>query len=285
MRLVGILVALLLILPFGAEAKRRKKKKNKDESAGPRIGWVAVGEAGGQCYFPPDFDDPDLNKFDRRQKRAEALNEILGQWSGNRNDGVSFDPGMVESVRTVLLGTPERIEGFAQRNAEQCEKAMTGGGVAAWETWAEGARGRLTEGDCPTPPMEYTAFDYLQINNNWQIPISVCKNDRVIIKGTKRDQYRLTKDGPWMNVAGTDGPTEGLPCSIEGCKRGMLIMKFRPAEGPEVILPVGEQTEFTAPNHGEITVMVNDDQLSDNEWRMRGRVQDHTSIEISAADQ
>ena len=282
MRLAGFLLVLLL-LPGAADAKRKKKKKKKNQDAGPKIGWVKVGEGGGECYYPPDFSA--LATGPKRMEWQNTRNAMLGQWRGERGDGVSFDPKAIELVENVLLGIPERIEGIAKDNAEQCEKAFSGGGLDAWAKWVKASPTRLTASDCPSPPMDYTMFDYLSVNNDWHIPVDVCKGDKVRILGSPQDMYRLTEDGPYMNVAG-DASVEasGLPCTMSECLPGMLIMRFRSREGIDQVLPVGTETEFIAPAHGTITVMINDANLSDNDWRTRRGVRDHASITYEPAE-
>lgn len=278
MRLAGLLLVALL-LPGVADAKR--KKKNLDQAdAGPKIGWVKVGENGGSCYYPPDFGS--MATGPKRMAWQETRNEMISQWRGERNDGVAFDDRHIETLETVLLGTPDRVEQVARENVAQCEKAMSGGSVDAWAQWLKAAPGKLTAGDCPTPPMEVTAFDYLNILTDWHVPIAVCKGDKVLVSATEADQFRLSKDGPWINAEGDPNGEvgENLPCTQSACRPGMLIMRFRSSEGMDQIFPVGLSYEFVAPAHGTITIMINDDQLTDNEWRLRRGVGDHTAITI-----
>ncbi|MBX2799380.1 MAG: hypothetical protein KTR31_17020 [Myxococcales bacterium] len=277
-------ILALLLLPGLAEAgKKNKKKKNKGkQDAGPKIGWVAVGENGGSCYFPPDFAG--LATGPKRMEWQNTRNAIMGQWRGEKGDGVAFDDKVIVNMENVLLGEPALIEAVATENAAECEKAMSGGGVDAWEAWLKATPGRLTAGQCPTPPMDFTLYDYLSINHDWQIPVSVCKGDHVNIHASATDYYRLDKDGDYINADGAaEGSVAGLPCDTEMCRPGMLIMRFRGEGGMSQILPVGLDLNFRVPSHGTIDVMINDASMSDNDWKTVRGIQHHTSIEYSPA--
>ncbi len=283
MRLAGACVIVLLLLPGLAEAGKKKKKKKNAEPEGPRIGWHEVGSNGGSCYYPPDFSE--LASGPKRMGWMETREALMSQWRGDRGDGVSFDERVITDVETVLLAKPERIEAFAVENLSQCERAMKGGGTDAWAKWLSASPGRLTEGECPTPPMDYTLYDYLSLNFDWQIPVNVCKGDRILVHGTDSDYYKLESGGPWINVSGDPNATDvsGLPCDIEGCVRGMLIMKFTGESGVSQVLPVGVEREFLAPEHGTIQVMINDDELTDNVYKVERGLEHHTGIEYKPA--
>jgi len=216
----------------------------------------------------------------------ETRDALVSQWRGERNDGVDFDDQLVEQVETVLLGQANRIEQVSRDNLAQCETAMKGGGTGPWETWLRALPAQLTVGECRTPPMDYTLYDYLSINHDWQIPVQVCKGDRFTVHGTTGDYYQITRDGPFINVLGDESDTNvsGLPCNIEGCVRGMLIMRFTGESGVQQIIPVGETKEFEAPEHGRVDVMINDDSMSDNLYRVKTGVEDHTGIEYKPVE-
>ena len=258
-----------------ADAKRRKKK------GPPPVGWQAGEEGQPQCYYAPQWDT--LTEIDRRMKRSEAMDDVLNQWRGQRNDGVEFDEGLVEEVETVLLGRPEKIESVVASNQEKC----LAGDVGAWQSWARTLKAELTAGEC-NHPLDYTMFDYLDIGTGWQRPLKICKGNRIQIKGSSKDQYRLKDSGAWITVEGdTATPTTGSewPCNIEGCFEGMLIMKHVGAKsGMETIIPVGTSAIYTATEDGEISYRINDTSFFDNTWHKSGSVIDHTSIEISPAE-
>lgn len=283
----GTLLVLAALL-VGHDAEARKKKKNKAPPP-PPVGWhadVPVGSPEGgwahECYYPPDFAK--LSEFDRRVKRAEVLDEMLAQWRGERDDGVSFDADRVEEVETVLLGRPEQIETIAVKNLELCKASAThGGDTAAWEAWLKALPGRLTAGECLTP-FDYTMFDYLDIFTGWQREVPLCEGDKVHIIATSKDQYQVRKDGPWITAAGDPAsPTAGntdYPCNLEGCLEGMFIARFVTSDGVETILPVGLEMTFTAPENGTLSYRINDPVPDDNKWYKRGTIEDHTAITL-----
>jgi hypothetical protein len=283
-RLLAVPLVLLAasILVVGQDASAGKKKSKEPEA--PKVGWIPAGTNGGQCWHPPDFAS--MPEGPKRMAWQETRDQMLAQWRGARPDGVKFDDQVVDTVETVLLAKADRIELVSKENLAQCEKAMTGGGTAAWEAWVKSLAGSLTEGECPTPPMDYTMYDYLSINNDWQIPVQVCKGDRITVHGTPADYYQITKGGPWINVLGdtSDTNVSGLPCNVEGCVRGMLIMRFTTESGVQQILPVGESREFLAPEHGRVDVMINDDSMSDNLWKVEHGVEHHTGIEYKPVE-
>jgi hypothetical protein len=272
-------LALVLVLSLVVGTPALAGKKKKDAPAAPVVGWQPAGAAGGQCWHPPDFST--LPEGTKRMAWQETRDAIVAQWRGDRADGVDFDDQLVENVETVLLAKADRIEQVSKDNLAQCKTAMTGGGTGAWEAWLRGIPAQLTAGECRTPPMDYTLYDYLSINHDWQIPVQVCKGDHITVHGTPADYYQITKGGPFINVTGdpSDTNVSGLPCNVEGCVRGMLIMRFTGESGVQQILPVGDTREFLAPEHGRVDVMINDDSMSDNLYKVDRGVEHHTGIE------
>jgi hypothetical protein len=272
-----LILSTVMLFAFGADADAKKKKKRKGP---PPTGWQEVNEGQPQCYYTPDWLS--LNEIDRRMKRSEAMDEVLNQWRGQRDDGVAMKEQVIDDVETVLLGRPEKIEAFVADNLVQCEA----GNVGAWTTWTKGLKASLTVGEC-NHPLDYTMFDYLDIGTGWQRPLKICKGDRIKISGTVNDQYRTSDSSPWITVVGDPAqPTSGgdEPCNIEGCMAGMLVMKFvGKATGFETIVPVGVSAVFSAPEDGEISYRINDTSFYDNIWHTSGSVIDHTAIEVSPA--
>jgi hypothetical protein len=256
------------------------------EPVKPPTGWHQEEGWSMSCYFPPEWGA--LNELDRRAMRATALDDMLSQWNGSREDGISFKADRLEEVEIVLLGRPEKIEAIVSANTKQCEKVATGAGDAsAWESWLKSLPAKLTEGEC-LQPLDYTMFDYLDLGSGWQRPLSICEGDKVRVSGTLRDKYRVEDGGPWINVAGdASKPTvgdESLPCNLEGCNLGMLVLRFTSESGVETILPVTDgEIMFTAPDHGTIDYRINDEKYFDNIWFKNGGIVDHTAIEISPA--
>ena len=274
-----LLLTVLFALSFGHEADAKKKRKKRKKGP-PPTGWVIDDEAKPACFYPSDWAS--FNEIDRRMKRSESMDEVLNQWRGQRDDGVQFDEVLVEEVETILLGRPEKIEAFVADNLNHC---LSGDSVA-WKSWILSLKSSLTAGECNTP-LDYTMFDYLDIGTGWQRPLKICKGDRIRISGSKKDQYRLSDGEPWINVDGDPSkPTSGSewPCNLEGCMKGMLVMKFvGKGTGIESIVPVGTAAVFTAPEDGEISYRINDNTFFDNVWHKSGSIQDRTSIEVSPA--
>jgi len=281
-RLLTVLVALALVVA-AAPAEAGKRNNKKPDDAVPQVGWVDYAK--GSCYHPPDFDD--MATGPKRMAWMETRNAIMSQWRGERGDGISFDDKVVDQFETVLLGVPDRIEVVAERNLEQCLAAMeAGGNPSNWSKWMTSMQSELTAGECPHPPLDRALQYYLEIRSDWGLPASVCKGDRVLIDATERDQYRIEPDGKWMNVAGDPDGTDvrGYPCARADCLRGQLIMRFRTPTGIDEISPVGLEKTFLAPDHGTITLMINDTELFDNEYRSKGGVVDHTGIMYKPAE-
>jgi hypothetical protein len=254
------------------------KTKNV-EPAAPIVGWHQEEGWQGACYFPPNWEE--MGSGDRRMERQNTLQAMMSQWRGDRGDGVSFDPKAIENTETVLLGSPDKTEQVAEENIAACQEAMRSGKTSGWGAWLVALPGRLTEGECRRP-FDYTLYDYLDIGRDWQIPVSVCKENRVRITGSAIDFYRVADRGPWINVAGdADQPARGAdyPCTLEGCLVGQLIMRFTGDSGLVTVLPVGEERIYEVPEHGKIEVMINDTSYFDNIFKIEGGMQHHTSIE------
>jgi hypothetical protein len=273
-----VLLCALLLLPTAALAK----KKNKAPPP-PPVGWHTDEGAPRACYHPPDWSK--LAEIARKQERAKALDEMTKQWKGQRNDGVSFDEGAIGDLEVTLLGRPEQIENVARQNLDYCKKSA--GDVGPWGSWVKGLSGKLNAGEC-LARFDYTLWNYLELGGSWQQPVSVCKGDKIRISGTLKDKYRTSDSGPWITVEGDPAsPTAGkadMPCNMEGCLNGMLIARFVSKDGVELIIPVGAQKVFVAPEHGELTYRINDAVLYDNAWFKNGAIEDHTAIELTPAE-
>lgn len=277
------LAVALVLLSLSPSAFAGKKSK-KGAPPPPKVGWQSEASWGtGACYYPPAWAS--LTQTELKFEREKALDAMVSQWSGKRGDGVAFDEDLVTEVETVLLGRPDRIEAVSTKNLELCVAAMSGGGTGAWESWVRGLKGNLTAGEC-RQPLDYTMFDYLDIGTGWQRPLYICSGEKVRISGTVKDKYRVTSNGPWINVEGDKTQSavgKELPCNVEGCFVGQLIMKFTADSGWEKIQPVGASIVFTAPEHGQISYRINDETFFDNDWFKNKGLVDHTAIEVSPA--
>lgn len=279
--IVGLL-ALSLLSPAALAGKEKKPKKGAAPPP-PPVGWQTQEGWSGSCYFPPAWGS--LSQTDLKTERQKAMDAMVEQWSGKREDGVSFDEEMVIEVETVLLGRPDRVEAVSLKNLEQCKTAMAGGGTDAWQSWVGSLKATLTEGECKQP-LDYTMFDYLDIGTGWQRPLYICAGETVRISGSPKDKFRIVENGPWLNVAGDPAQSAvgtNLPCNTEGCFAGQLILKFKADTGWEKIYPVGQELVFEAPEHGEISYRINDETFFDNSWFKNKGLVDHTAIEVSPA--
>jgi hypothetical protein len=277
-RNLALLVAAALVLPAVADAKP-KKKKGGDEP--PPVGWTTTEGGKWACYVPPAWDK--LGPGDRKVERQKALANMMSQWNGTKGDGVKFDARVAENVETVLFGKPELTEGVTDQNAALCQAASKDGATIAWGQWLHDLPDKLTEGDCPSPPLDYTMYDYLEVARDWQIKRDVCKGDKIVVKGSQLDYYKLSAKGPWINVLGDPAmaPASDLLCTLEGCPFGILLMRFTGETGIVTILPVGAERVFEVPEHGTVEVSINDNTWQDNEFKIEKGLQHRTAIEYS----
>jgi hypothetical protein len=235
----------------------------------PIEGWHQEEGWAGECFYPKNFGE--LGPGDSKIARQTSLQEMMKQWTGQRDDGVKFDEILTTNVETILLGEPERIETLVVGNLEQCIAMRNGGSASAWSSWLSSQANSMTKGQCKYPPLRYTLFDYLNIGSQWHIPT-----------GTESDFYRISEDGPWITVEGDPSiPAVGAdwPCNIEGCVAGQLVMRFTGDEtGMVTVLPVGAEREWTAPEHGIIEVMINDYTFYDNVYKIEAGIEHHAAI-------
>jgi hypothetical protein len=281
--LAGVaLVAGVLVAP-GALAG--KKKKGPVVPAGPIVGWHQEAGWKAACYFPRDYNEAD------RTAQAEVRKALMDQWSGVRNDGVSFSTSTIEGVETVLLGKPAAVRSVAQQNLDFCKKYMSGQeGLEAWQSWFGGLKRSLTEGDCKWPPLRYQQHEYLNITEAWHFEGRVCKGDKIKMQISALDYYRVAPNGPWINAEGDTNQratAEEYPCTIEGCFVGTVVYRFTGEDGSITVAPVGTELEWTAPQHGILHLRVNEPEsaLMDNVWRKKGSLQDHAAVAFIGLEQ
>ncbi|MCB9699359.1 MAG: hypothetical protein H6738_21435 [Alphaproteobacteria bacterium] len=275
---------LLLSAVLASSAWAGKDKKPKGPTGPTAPGWFREASWAGDCWFPPDFSA--MAEGPRRVAWNETREAMMSQWRGDRNDGVSFPNQAITDLETAMLAKPERVAVVAKENWDQCKAAMGGGGTTAWQAWVPDIAGRLTEGECPFPPLDYTAFNYLSVNSKWQNRLPVCRGDRIVLHATDADYYQIKPNGPWINAAGdtSERASGDLPCTSEGCYPGQLIMQFTSEKHQTMVVPVGLELVWLAPDHGRIEVMINDDDLSDNKYKVEGRLEHHTGIEVKPAE-
>jgi hypothetical protein len=248
----------------------------------PPVGWYTEAGWSGECFAPPDWESLDTST--RKMKRQEALEAMKAQWSGQKEEDVHFEDGMVENVEVTLLGRPDKIEAVTAQNQAQCIAYRKGGDKGAWESAVRALPGKLTAGECLTPFLA-TRFDYLDIQKGWQGSTSVCKGDKIRINATVKDRFRLKDNGAWMNVLGVGPAAEGAPCTSEGCLAGTLLGRFVPENGgAESIFVVGAEKVYTVPAHGTLTYGLNDDTWFDNTFMKNGSIIDATAVTLEPVE-
>lgn len=265
----------LLLFTDLAEAK-----KPKGPPPPPPMGWHKEEGWKGECWFPAEYDK--LLEGDRKLARQKALEQMKVQWSGGKDEALSFDAGVIDDVETVLLGRPVAIENVSRTNLEKCLSVMKDGKDAGdWQSWLATLPSSLTAGECNVP-LTYTLFDYLDIGHGWQRPVHICKGNIAKITTTVKDKYRITDKGEWITSEGTTEKAiaADFPCNIEGCTVGMVVGKFVTDAGVETVFPIGGGTVFTAPEHGTLYYSVNDTTWYDNKWFKSANVEDKTAITI-----
>lgn len=260
-------------------------KKKAPVVEAPILGWHQEEGWKGACYYPPDMAN--LGNTDLRMMRQTVFDEVMKQWRGERNDGVSFDHATIESIETVLLGLPKKIDTVVVKNLELCKAAMAGAGTDAWGAWVTTLPRKLMEGEC-RHPHDDTLYNYMDLGVGWQFAIDVCADDVIEITATAADEYRVDDGGPWISAAGDAAKsTSGMsdyPCNLEGCYAGQLVLRFRGESGVTVIKPVGLKLVFDPPEHGVIDVAFNDSTPFNNEFRVVRGIQHRTGVTYTSLD-
>jgi hypothetical protein len=256
----------------------------KKTDAPPPVGWHQEEGWGIQCYFPADYES--LTNLDRKMKRSETIDAMIMQWDGTQTGGTHFGERVVESMETIMLGEPEKIEQISRENLTHCKSVATGGSKDAWIAWLKEQPQALTAGQCNRPFVD-TVFDYVNIETAWEREFNMCKDNKIVISASPNDKFRVKEGGDWITVEGDQNQSAlgtDLPCNIEGCFVGQLVLRFTSSDGVETVHPIGNRLVFTAPSHGTISYTINDDSYFDNKWYQSGGLIDHASVEISPAE-
>ena len=264
-----------------------KTETNSSTSTSSIVGWHQVEGMLGACYYPPNYEKLD-SLLVRKQARADALDAMISQWNGSRNDGVSLNAEAVEDAENVLLGHSDDIEAVSLKNLKYCQTAMDPTATSSgWEGWLKRLPSELTAGECLTPIRDQF-FHYLELGQHWFWELPICSGNVVEIKATASDRYRISEKGDWINVEGhADLSTvldTSFPCNETGCVAGQLVGRFQGSAGYEEYFPVGLGVTFKAPMDGTLSVGINDNTLYDNTWYKSGGVVDHTGITIGPVD-
>ncbi len=256
----------------------------------PDPGWTFVGETSTQCFFPPDFA-AEFNEIKRKELRSAAWNELRPGLSGELPSAPAMDPDRLDSLELVLLGHPERIEGFADEAWRRCRDAAESGGVDGYVAWLDRSADELSADDC-NRPLIYEVHDAIQVQNGWHLRFHMCEGDRIRVEvGSGARLYTVYDTGDpsantYHGVLGDPvNPTSpGAPC--QECRAGELLLRFEDDAGGgvriEPLVPQPADTdldavyarqdelaekfavEYTAPAHGHISFSINDDTYYDN---------------------
>ena len=131
-------------------------------------GWYAEEGWAGQCYYHKNFAT--LGRGDVYEARQASMDAMMSQWRGERNDGIQFDEEKIIELETTILGNISLLDTVASQNLKQCIDHFREQRVhKIKQNWFWGINGILTEGDCKSPPLTYTLFDYLDVGKGWQI--------------------------------------------------------------------------------------------------------------------
>lgn len=248
------------------------KKGAPVEAQGPTVGWTIEPGWTGACFVPPDFTTPEGEV--RAKQEHDTMVALVSQWTGQRGDGVSFDVDAAEGVAAMLPS--DRIGEVATENLAWCRDAMSGeASTTSWGTWLEELHDELKEEACPEP-LEDTYLT-LDVTEQWFAEVPICAGDAWFLKA-ESDQYRVRAEGPTHTVAGTEGDASSLPCP--DCPVGALIVRFDGQDGSSQVTLAGVSVEGVAPVAGTLSIGLNDDDFSDNAYRIQGGVQDSVGIQV-----
>ena len=262
--------------------------KKAPEVASPPEGWFQSPGSRAACYYPKNYDT--LGSTDRKIARQQALDAMVSQWKGDRADGVRFDEKLIEQVEVTLLGEPKEIEAASSENTKFCEAVMSvevsegNASPDGWYRWLDELPERLTAGECKQPLVN-RYFNYIDVATGWQNRVGVCSGAPVQITASSIDLFQIESQGSWINVDGDlskPAHATDLPCNLEGCFAGQLVLRFTPdGGGVDVVAPLGHSLLYTPPGHGHIEVMVNDNAWSDNKYKVEKGLEHHASIEFA----
>ncbi len=258
-----MLLALLLGCPKDSEAI---------EAQGPTVGWTIEAGWTGACFVTPDFAT--LGQDVRAKQEGDSLKAMTSQWLGERNDGVRFDEEAARGVGDLLPA--DRIGEIASRNLEFCAEVMSGqASTAAWSAWLEELYEELEEEACPEPLVD--TYLTLDVTQQWFAEVPVCAGDSWFVRA-ESDHYRTRKGAATHTAAGTEEDASGLPCPE--CPQGSLIVRFDGEDGNSSIVTGGTYAEGTVPVSGTLSIGLNDDDFSDNAYRVTAGVQDSVGVQV-----
>jgi len=257
--------------------------KKPQEPAAPKVGWMPEEGSSVACYYPPQFDA--LDEMPRREARSEALDALIEQWKGDRNDGISMNPDVIDSIQNIIWGDMSKVESVTRDNLSYCKQFASSSSTASWESWLASLPVKLTEGEC-NDHFSVIMSHTVEIDVDWEPgePIRICGGDKIRVMASPNDRYQLEPGGKWITVDGdpevsTAGSDE-FPCQTEGCLQGQLVLRFMSKDNETTVVPIGSSGTFTAPSDGVFSYGINDNSPEDNKWYQSSGVIEHASIEI-----
>ena len=286
MRILASLIAFSLALA-GCASKAPSAGK---AAPPPQTGYVEVGAH--TCYAPPIFEG--LSATEVRHTRRQGLSEAQAHWRGEVDPALSFADITLAELEDRSLLHPEDLEPTLAENFALCQQWARG------EIDAKAYEGKLVShvrafdrGRCE--PQLYNPYSQnVLVNVDWQGDLKLCAGQvadikvseaRYTLKAPKAGEPIPDEETQWITPAGDtsvsveEGP---YPCKVEGCFAGMLIGRFAPENGGEPILfPIGTGTVFRAPNHGTVSVQINDSDYQDNRFYEENQVLDFLVLEIT----
>lgn len=244
-----------------------------DEPAGPTMGWTIEEGWSGACFVPPAFEQLQGDVLVKQQQDTVAA--LVGQWTGQRNDGVRFDDDAADTVARLLA--PDELQTIALVNLGYCRDFMSGeASTAGWSSWLEELAEELELESCPEP-LENTYLT-LDVSEAWFVEVPLCAGTRYAVK-SGGDPFRTSADGPMHGVEGYEGDAAGLPCP--DCPVGALIARFDGEDDSSETFALLTTYSGTAPVAGVLSIGLNDVDHSDNAYEIQGGVQGSVSIQVS----
>lgn len=276
-----VLIGIVFALPGCAGTSTAKKSPVE-----PVYGFVEVGEH--TCFAAPLTGE--LSATDERRVKRESLSSAMSHWRGEVDPSIKFGAGALSELEDRLMNHPEDLPVILEENLALCRSLGAGEiDVDVYEAKVLSFARGVDKGRC-NPQLYGLYSKNLSVTESWQGGLTLCTGQAVKIKMSE-GKYTIYpevegQETRWMGASGdpeTSLDTGSYPCTVEGCAPGMVVGRFVPWEGEEVIFPVGMELIYRAPSPGELYVGVNDNDYADNRFMERDQLLDFLVLEITAA--